>query len=82
MLYPAGADIGWLRFLNVDEVKDALCRHEFKPSSTCVMVDLFVPYGLINTKNDREIAGITSRLHLSLLIPTIYPEKAANYLTR
>ncbi|KAL4746958.1 hypothetical protein BDW72DRAFT_209962 [Aspergillus terricola var. indicus] len=72
-LRPAEDGIEWLRLLTVEEVKAALGRHEFKPSSAYVMIDFFVRHGIINAENDREYAEIVSRLHRRLPLPTTYP---------
>lgn len=77
VLHPAEDGIDWLRLLSIDEVKDALGRHEFKPSCACVMIDFFVRHGIINVENDRDFAEIVSRLHRRLPLPTTYPQKAA-----
>ncbi|KAI1458977.1 putative thiamine pyrophosphokinase [Annulohypoxylon moriforme] len=74
-LDPAEDGIDWLKLLSVDEVKDALRRREFKPSSACVMVDFLVRHGIINAENDRDFAEIVSRLHRRLPLPTTYPLK-------
>lgn len=72
-LRPAESGIEWLRLLSVDEVIDALKRHEFKPSCACVMVDFFVRHGIINAENDYDFPDIVSRLHRKLPFPTRLP---------
>jgi len=68
-LHPAEDGIDWLRLLAAEEVKAALIRHEFKPSSAYVMIDFFVQHGVITSENEREYAEIVSRLH-GLPLPT------------
>jgi 8-oxo-dGTP pyrophosphatase MutT (NUDIX family) len=77
VLHPAEAGIDWMRLLTIDQVKEALGRHEFKPSCACVMVEFFVRHGIINAENSRDFAEIVSRLHRRLPLPTTYPQKAA-----
>lgn len=69
VLHPAEDGIDWLRLLTIDEVKTALCRFEFKPSSAYVMIDFFVRHGIINAENDVEFPEIVSRLHRRLPSP-------------
>lgn len=76
-LSSAEAGIDWVRPLSVDDVKGALLRHEFKPSSACVLIEFFVRHGIINAENNGFCAEIVSRLHRSLPLPTTYPLKIA-----
>lgn len=80
-LSSAEAGIDWVRPLSIDDVKGALLRYEFKPSSTCVLIEFFVRHGIINAENNGFFAEIVSRLHRSLPLPTTYPLKIVQSLT-
>ncbi|KAK2002286.1 hypothetical protein LX36DRAFT_688229 [Colletotrichum falcatum] len=74
-LASAEGGIDWVRLLTIDQVRGALLRHEFKPSSACVLIDFLVRHGIINAENNACFAEIVSRLHRSLPLPTTYPLK-------
>ncbi|KAJ5722920.1 hypothetical protein N7488_000955 [Penicillium malachiteum] len=69
VLYPAEDGIDWLRLLTIDEIKSALFRFEFKPSSAYVMIDFLVRHGIVNAENEVEFPEIVSRLHRRLPSP-------------
>lgn len=56
---------------NVDEVKEAMSKGEFKPNCALVMLDFFVRRGILTSENEKDYIEIVSRLHRRLEFPTL-----------
>lgn len=56
--------------MNVDEVKAALFRGEFKTNSAVIMIDFFIRHGIITAENEKHYAEIMARMHRRLPLPT------------
>ncbi|KAL2061863.1 hypothetical protein VTL71DRAFT_7241 [Oculimacula yallundae] len=63
-------DIEAFHLMSVQEVKEALEKGRFKPSSANVTIDFFVRHGIITAENDEDYVDIVSRLHRRLPFPT------------
>ncbi|KAI0520744.1 putative thiamine pyrophosphokinase [Xylaria bambusicola] len=75
ILHSPEAGTDWLHLLSINEVMGALRRHEFKPSSACVMIDFLIRHGIITAETDPDFADVVSRLHRKLSLPTRFPEQ-------
>lgn len=56
---------------DVDQVKAALARGEFKPNCAIVTLDFFIRHGVLTCENERDYIEIVSRLHRKLEFPTL-----------
>ncbi|KAG0648165.1 Thiamine pyrophosphokinase [Hyphodiscus hymeniophilus] len=56
--------------MNVNEVKDALFRGEFKTNSAVIMIDFLIRHGVITSENEKHYAEIMARMHRKLPLPT------------
>lgn len=55
---------------DVQQVKEALLRGEFKTNCASVMIDFFIRHGIINDDNEPDYLEIITRLHRPLPVPT------------
>ncbi|KAI1079481.1 NUDIX domain-containing protein [Whalleya microplaca] len=55
---------------DVDQVKAALFRGEFKTNCASVMIDFFIRHGIITEDNEPDYLEILTRLHRPFSIPT------------
>jgi 8-oxo-dGTP pyrophosphatase MutT (NUDIX family) len=60
--------------MDVDEVKAALFRGEFKTNSAVIMIDFFMRHGIITAENEKHYADIMARMHRKLPLPTTREE--------
>ena len=67
---PVDNDVYAFHLMDVQQVKDAMSRGEFKPASASVMMDFFIRHGLITAEDDEDYAEIVSRLHRKLPFAT------------
>ena len=63
---PVDNDVYAFHLMDVQQVKDAMSRGEFKPASASVMMDFFIRHGLVTYENEENYTQIVSRLHRSL----------------
>ena len=54
----------------VERVKRALFRSEFKPGCALVLIDFFLRHGIITDENEKDFVEIAMRLHRRLPFPT------------
>ncbi|KAI0012955.1 NUDIX domain-containing protein [Xylariaceae sp. FL0662B] len=55
---------------DVEQVKTALFRGEFKTNCASVMIDFFIRHGIITDDNEPDYLEILTRLHRPLPVPT------------
>ncbi|KAF2120674.1 NUDIX hydrolase domain-like protein [Lophiotrema nucula] len=55
---------------DVERVKEALVKDEFKTNCAAVMIDFFIRHGIITDENEKDYLEIVSRLHRVLPVPT------------
>lgn len=56
--------------MDVEDVKNALGRGEFKTNSALVMIDFFLRHGVIKEEEEKNYTEIMARLHRRLPLPT------------
>ncbi|KAJ5746160.1 hypothetical protein N7520_011342 [Penicillium odoratum] len=67
---PGDNEVEEFMLWNVEEVKEALARGEFKPNCAVVMIDFFIRHGILTAENEPDYLDIMSRLHRRLEYPT------------
>nr|POE74715.1 uncharacterized protein CFP56_37246 [Quercus suber] len=67
---PKDGEVKEFYLMDVEEVKAALARGEFKTNSAVVMLDFFVRHGILTAENERDYVEIVSRMHRILPFPT------------
>ncbi|KAL9085966.1 MAG: hypothetical protein Q9165_007328 [Trypethelium subeluteriae] len=55
---------------DVETVKQAMLRSEFKPNCALVMIDFFIRHGIIREDNEEDFVEIATRLHRKMPIAT------------
>lgn len=55
---------------DVETVKNALVRGEFKPNCALVMIDFFTRHGIITDDNEKDYLQLQTRLRRTLPVPT------------
>jgi 8-oxo-dGTP pyrophosphatase MutT (NUDIX family) len=70
ILEPQDDEVEQFYLMDVDEVKEALSREEFKTNSAVVMIDFFVRHGIITAENEANYVEIISRMHRRLPVAT------------
>ncbi|PYH40163.1 putative thiamine pyrophosphokinase [Aspergillus saccharolyticus JOP 1030-1] len=69
VLRPVDGDVYAFHRMGMLEVKEALLRKRFKPSSGAVMLDFLIRHGLVNPEEEKHYAEIVTRLHRKLPLP-------------
>lgn len=67
---PEDGEVKEFYLMNVEEVKAALARGDFKTNSAVVMLDFFTRHGFITDENERDYVEIMQRMHRRLPFPT------------
>ncbi|KAJ5654114.1 hypothetical protein N7490_001117 [Penicillium lividum] len=67
---PGDNEVEEFMLWNVEEVKKALARGEFKPNCAVVMIYFFIRHGILTAENEPDYLDIMSRLHRRLEYPT------------
>jgi 8-oxo-dGTP pyrophosphatase MutT (NUDIX family) len=70
VLKPQDDEVERFYLMDVDEVKEAMARSEFKTNSAVVMIDFFVRHGIITAENEPDYVTIISRMHRRLPVAT------------
>ncbi|KAL8816004.1 MAG: hypothetical protein Q9191_008395 [Dirinaria sp. TL-2023a] len=73
VLTPGDEEVREFYLWDVEQVKDALARAEFKTNSALVMIDFLMRHGAITPENEKEYAEISARMHRRLPFPTARP---------
>ncbi|KAL2851559.1 NUDIX hydrolase domain-like protein [Aspergillus pseudoustus] len=63
---PGDSEVEEFYLWNVEEVKEALLRGEFKLNSAIVVIDFFIRHGVITPENEGDYTEIVCRLHRRL----------------
>lgn len=58
---------------DLDTVKEAMARGEFKANTALVLIDFFVRHGILTEENEPDYVEIVSRLHRRVPVPTAPP---------
>lgn len=69
VLKPQDDEVEAFYLWDVQQVKDALLREEFKTNCAPVMIDFFVRHGIITDDNEPDYLEIVTRLHRVLPVP-------------
>lgn len=69
VLKPQDDEVEAFYLWDVQQVKDALLREEFKTNCAPVMIDFFVRHGIITEDNEPDYLEIVTRLHRVLPVP-------------
>ncbi|KAI1137003.1 hypothetical protein F5Y05DRAFT_94120 [Hypoxylon sp. FL0543] len=51
------------------QIQEAMLRGEFKPNCASLMIDFFIPHGIITDENESDYLEIITRLHRPLPMP-------------
>lgn len=70
VLKPSDNEVEEFTLMEVDEVREAMAKGEFKPNCALVLLDFFVRHGLLNCDNEENYMEIVSRLHRGFEFPT------------
>ncbi|KAL1600512.1 hypothetical protein SLS60_006898 [Paraconiothyrium brasiliense] len=55
---------------DLEQVKKAMIKQEFKTNCAAVMIDFFIRHGIITDENEQDYLEIITRLHRKLPVPT------------
>nr|POE47108.1 uncharacterized protein CFP56_00440 [Quercus suber] len=67
---PKDGEVKEFYLMDVDEIKVAMAKGEFKTNSAVVMLDFFVRHGILTAANEKDYVEIVSRMHRRLPFPT------------
>lgn len=67
---PCDNEVAGFELMEVEEVKGALGRGEFKPNCAMVLLDFFIRHGLLTAEGEKGFVEIVSRLHRRLEFST------------
>ncbi|OTA57760.1 NUDIX domain-containing protein [Hypoxylon sp. EC38] len=67
---PRDEEVQEFYLLDVQQIKEAMLRGEFKPNCASVMIDFFIRHGIITEDNEPDYLDIITRLHRTLPVPT------------
>jgi 8-oxo-dGTP pyrophosphatase MutT (NUDIX family) len=70
VLTPKDGEVAEFYLWEVEEVKEAMLREEFKPNCNLVMLDFFIRHGIVTPENEVNFVDIATRLRRSLPVPT------------
>lgn len=71
---PKDGEVAEFLLWDVEQIKTAMLRGEFKPNCNLVMIDFFIRHGIITDANDPDFLDLCTRLRRHLPIPTA-PER-------
>ena len=69
-LRPGDEEVSEFYLWDIENVKQALARVEFKTNSAIVMIDFLMRHGFITPENEPHYAEISARMHRRLPFPT------------
>lgn len=69
VLKPQDDEVEAFYLWDVQQVKEALLREEFKTNCASVMIDFFIRHGIITDDNEPDYLEIVTRLHRALPVP-------------
>ncbi|KAF2803198.1 uncharacterized protein BDZ99DRAFT_427763 [Mytilinidion resinicola] len=67
---PKDGEVKEFYLWDVESVKAALSKAEFKTNCAAVMIDFFIRHGIITDENEKDYLEIMSRMHRKLPVPT------------
>ncbi|KAI1410812.1 NUDIX domain-containing protein [Hypoxylon sp. FL1857] len=67
---PQDNEVQEFNLWDVQQIKEAMLRGEFKPNCASVMIDFFIRHGIIAEDNEPDYLEIVTRLHRVLPVPT------------
>ena len=70
VLTPGDDEVSNFYLWDVEQVKGALARAEFKTNSALVMIDFLMRHGSITPEDEKDYAEISARMHRRLPFPT------------
>lgn len=70
VLKPGDEEVSEFYLWDVEQVKEALARAEFKTNSALVMIDFLMRHGFITPENEKDYVEISARMHRRLPFPT------------
>ena len=77
-LKPKDDEVESFELLSIDQVREALSKGEFRPSSVIVLLDFLIRHGFITAENEPDYATIISRIHRRLPFPVTLGESATS----
>lgn len=66
---PADDEVEGFMLMDVEDVKAAMGKGEFKPNCALVLLDFFVRHGLLSREDEPDYVEIVSRLHRRFAFP-------------
>ncbi|KAF9959515.1 hypothetical protein BGZ72_009459 [Mortierella alpina] len=66
---PCDTEVEDFRLWTMDQVKDAICRGEFKPNCACVCLHFMIRHGVLTPENEPDYLDIVHRLHRRIEYP-------------
>jgi len=66
---PNDQEVEGFEIMNMEQVKEALAKEDFKPNCALVILDFLIRHGVYSKENEPKYAEIISRLHRRLEFP-------------
>ncbi|KAL9088896.1 MAG: hypothetical protein Q9165_005953 [Trypethelium subeluteriae] len=70
-LRPSDDEVEGFSLMEVEKVKEALAKGEFKPNCAVVLLDFFIRHGLLDCENEENYIEIVSRIHRGFEFPIL-----------
>lgn len=67
-LKPSDDEVEGFELMEIEKIKEAMGRGEFKPNCAVVLLDFFVRHGILTAENEKNYMAICSRLHRDLTL--------------